>query len=122
MKKKKICRNPDCRAEHYKTRLDCNDSCKNRFHYTKNLKRYSEDIIWTKEYNRIRREVIKLFDSGKRIVPKSYFEFMGLDFNFLKQIFDNEEGGECYVVNDLLLNIGNDDNITITKNNNKWES
>ena len=122
MSNMKKCRNPECNKEITGIRMDCNDTCKFRYHYFRHLQIYSEDIYWKKNYKKIRKEVARLYETDKRKVPISYFEFMGIDLKFLKMKYKNDNGMDCFIVNDLVLSMDKEDNILITKNEGKWES
>lgn len=115
MKNKKICRNPECQKERTSIRKDCNDTCKNRYHYLNNLERYKADYEWERKYKRFRSELQRLYSINKTIIPFSYFDFMGLDLNALKLEFKNDEGNECFAVNDLIITRDNNDNILNNK-------
>jgi hypothetical protein len=114
-KSAKICRNPDCGETLFGNRKDCNDKCKNKFHYLKNLKENKPDIEWYRKYKFNKRVINDLFMRGKTIVTLAILEAMGFNFDFLKEKELKTDGTPFYTINNYYLIIESKTQIIIEK-------
>ena len=115
MQKNKICRNPDCKSPHILNRKDCNDTCKQRYFYLKNLKENQLDIKWEKKYKNNRKILNELYCRDKKIVNLELLEAMGFDFKYLKEREYRNDFVPFYVINNFNLIIESETYIIIEK-------
>ena len=102
---KRICRNPEHAQEfetNSPTRLDCCDSCKNRYHYLKNKTLYANDLFFDKKHHTNYLLIKDLFVREMNPVTPRDLIIQGVDLHFAPYV--GKVGNKIAVYfNDLAL-------------------
>lgn len=96
-----VCINPECNKNFKRKsskKKHCCLSCKNRAGYLRDLDKNKDDIIWQKSYENNKRIIDDLYERNKVEVPLIFLEFMGFNFNTLKEKQYINEGKTAYYI------------------------
>jgi hypothetical protein len=83
LRKEKKCKNPECEEPiqffDNPKKLYCNDTCKSRYHYLKDLEE-NEEIIWIEKALRLNYKIIKNFiNKGVYVVNSDVIKALGFN-------------------------------------------
>jgi hypothetical protein len=84
-REEKKCKNPECEETiqffDNPKKLFCNDTCKSRYHYLKDLKE-NEEIIWIEKALRLNYKIIQHFiGKGIYVIDADVFKSLGFNKN-----------------------------------------